>query len=99
MVQSELEQWQRVWAFLRPQRNSFGVRAHGTLSLLVDGARKTAIHLRTEGQGLGGWTDGQTAPQRPSLGALAATNLTVGTPSVPGPPNVYKQMKTDYYKQ
>lgn len=72
-----------------PEQHLWCRRAHCTLTLF-DCARKTAIHLRTEGQSSGGWTDGHTASPRPFLGALAGTNPTAGAPPVPRPPDVLK---------
>lgn len=80
-----------------PEHHLWWGRAHCTLIVIC--ARKTVIHLRTEGQGLGECTDGHTAPQRPSLTAVAGTNPTEGDPFVPGLPNVFKQMKSEYNKQ
>lgn len=69
-----------------PEYRLWWKRAQGTL--VVIHARKTAVRPRTEGQGVGGWTDGHTAPQRPSLGTMAGTNPTGCTPAVSAPPSV-----------
>lgn len=70
-----------------------------TLTVFVQGKQPIISNRRS---GFGWWTDGHAAPQRPSMGALAGTNPTAGSlgaPSIPGPPNIFRQMRSDYTKQ
>lgn len=94
----ELKQWRRVWAFLRPQQTTSGVRELTTLSSLIGckGNSNSSQNRRSRFRWPDRWPH---KPAKAILGSHGWATSHCRWPSVPGPPNVFKQIKSDYDKQ